>query len=302
MMSELGIIIVSWNVSALLERCLDSVFASVGIDPFHVIIVDNASSDDSVAMVRERFTKVELIENEANLGYPAANNQGLRALNFHSEGRPEVPIVLLLNPDTELPPTALQEMLAFFRTRPSLGAAGPKIVLPDGSLDLACRRSFPSPGVAFWHFTGLARMFPKVQRFGRYNMTYIDPDQEIAVDSVVGAFMMVRSEAVDEVGLLDERFFMYGEDLDWAYRIRQAGWEIRYNPAVVIRHVKRASSQQSSRAKKEFYRSMLLFYQKHYQEKTTIWLHYLVLLGILIKGGRGIWPITEPKITSTIRQ
>ncbi len=300
-MRDLGIIIISWNVSALLARCLNSIFASEGAFQFHVTVVDNASTDDSVEMVNSRYPQAELLTNETNVGYSAANNMGLRALGF-ADGEGTGPrYVLLLNPDTELPPTALLDMLRYLDERPSLGAAGPKLILPDGSLDLACRRSFPSPSISFWHFIGLARRFPSNQRFGRYNMTFVDPDEDIAVDSVVGAFMMVRAEAIIAAGLLDERFFMYGEDLDWAFRIRQMGWQIRYNPSVVVRHVKRASSRQSARARREFYRAMLLFYQKHYRQQTVFWLHYLVMLGILMKGGIGIWRETEPKRTTTIR-
>lgn len=301
-MYDLGIIIVSWNVSALLDRCLRSIFASEGEFQFRVIVIDNASDDDSVGTVNNHYPKVELIKSETNLGYSVANNMGLRALGYKDGGKPESRYVLLLNPDTELPKNALVDMIRYLDDRPSLGAAGPKLVLSDGSLDLACRRSFPSPSVSFWHFTGLARLFPDNQRFGRYNMTYVDPDQDIEVDSVVGAFMMVRADVISMVGLLDECFFMYGEDLDWAYRIRKKGWQIRYNPAVVVRHVKRASSRQSPRARREFYRAMLLFYQKHYREQTVIWLHYLILLGILIKGGIGIWLAPGPKRTRTTRQ
>ncbi len=300
-MRDLGIIIISWNVSSLLARCLNSIFASEGAFQYHVIVVDNASTDDSVEMVNSRYPQAELLTNETNVGYSAANNMGLRALGFADGERIRSRYVLLLNPDTELPPTALLDMLRYLDERPLLGAAGPKLILPDGSLDLACRRSFPSPSVSFWHFIGLARRFPRNQRFGRYNMTFVDPDEDIAVDSVVGAFMMVRSEAIAAAGLLDERFFMYGEDLDWAFRIRQMGWQIRYNPSVVVCHVKRASSRQSVRARREFYRAMLLFYQKHYRQQTVFWLHYLVMLGILMKGGIGIWRETEPKRATIIR-
>ena len=300
-MCDLGIIIVSWNVSALLERCLNSIFASEGAFQYRVVVVDNASSDDSVEMINSRYQQAELLTNETNVGYSAANNMGLRALGFTGSEWPRPRYVLLLNPDTELPPNAIFDMLRYLEERPSIGAAGPQLILPDGSLDLACRRSFPSPSVSFWHFTGLARCFPRNQRFGRYNMTYVDPDQDIEVDSVVGAFMMVRAEAIAATGLLDERFFMYGEDLDWAYRIRQVGWQIRYNPLVIVHHVKRASSQQSARARREFYRAMLLFYQKHYRQQTVFWLHYLVMLGILLKGGIGIWRETEPKRATIIR-
>jgi GT2 family glycosyltransferase len=159
----------------------------------------------------------------------------------------------------------------------------------DGKLDLACRRSFPSPEISFYRMIGLSKLFPKSRRFGRYNMTYLDPDIETEVDSVVGAFMLVRCEAIRQVGLFDDTFFMYGEDLDWAYRIKQAGWTVMYNPAVTVTHVKRAASRQSSRAKREFYRAMLIFYRKHYRATTPWWLHSLILMGLALRGGRSLW-------------
>jgi GT2 family glycosyltransferase len=132
---------------------------------------------------------------------------------------------------------------------------------------------------------GLSRLFPRHPRFGRYNLTYLDPDQLAEVDSVVGAFMLVRGEAVQRAGLLDESFFMYGEDLDWAYRITQAGWKVYYNPDVSVLHVKRAASRHSRRAGREFYRAMRIFYDKHYACTTPFWLHWLVLTGINLRAG-----------------
>jgi GT2 family glycosyltransferase len=121
-------------------------------------------------------------------------------------------------------------------------------------------------------------------------MTFVDPDQEIEVDSVVGAYMQVRREAIEQAGLLDETFFMYGEDLDWAYRIKKAGWKVFYHPQVVVKHVKRAASRKSKKAQFEFQRAMLIFYRKHYQATTPLWLHALVILGLLLKGGPSLWP------------
>jgi GT2 family glycosyltransferase len=131
----------------------------------------------------------------------------------------------------------------------------------------------------------LSGLFPRTRRFGRYNMTYLDPDQLTEVDSVVGAFMWVRREAVAQVGLLDETFWMYGEDIDWAKRIKDAGWKVWYNPAVTVLHVKEAASRYSQRARVEFYRAMAIFYRKHYAATTPLWLHWLILAGITLKGG-----------------
>jgi len=271
---DIGIVIVSYNTRKLLRRCLESVYANSGVT-FTVCVVDNASADGSAALVAQEFPQALLIANTENVGYPRANNQGLRALGFPSAEAPRY--ALLLNPDTELPPNALRDMIAFMDAHPEAGIAGPKIVLPSGELDLACRRSFPSPEVAFYRLAGLSRLFPRSRRFGRYNLTYLDPDEEAEVDAVVGAFMLVRREAITQAGLLDENFFMYGEDLDWAYRIKQAGWRVYYTPRVTILHVKRASSRQNPRARIEFWRAMRLFYLKHYAASTPYWLDRLIL-------------------------
>ncbi len=295
MKTDVGIVIVNWNTRDYLRDCLTSVFASEDIR-CKVVVVDNASDDDSAAMVRAEFPQAELIASPINGGYPYGNNIGLRRLGFdggdelHAAEAALPRHALLLNPDTVVPPTALRDMVHFLDEHPIYGAAGPKLVLADGSLDLACRRSFPSPSVAAYRMLGLARRFPKSRRFARYNLTYMDPDEGTEVDSVVGAFMMVRREAVEKVGLLDEKFFMYGEDLDWAYRIHQAGWKIYYNPQVVVRHYKRAASKQSQRAPVEFYRAMLIFYRKHYRRQTPWWLHALVMVGLVLKGG---YPIVQ---------
>lgn len=288
-MLDLGIVIVNWNTCDLLRDCLRSVEQSVGVT-YRVVVVDNASTDGSAERVRAGFPRVELIENADNRGYPAANNQGLRRLGFERGGPDDAPrYALALNPDTVLPPDALREMVGYMDADPRVGVAGPKLVLLDGSLDLACRRSFPTPEISFYRMIGLSRLFPRSRRFGRYNLTYLDPDVETEVDSVVGAFMMVRREAIQRVGLFDETFFMYGEDLDWAYRIKQAGWTVKYNPRVTVTHVKRAASRQSRRAQQEFYRAMLIFYRKHYRPTTPWWLHSLVLMGLALKGGRPLW-------------
>ncbi len=307
---DLAIVIVNYNTSALLRDCLRSVFASTGGLRLTACVVDNASPDDSVAVVRAEFPQVHLIANAENVGYPAANNQGLRwfgfadpgpgsspakrgearALSFPARegetGRIDLPrFALLLNPDTVLPPDALAVMLAFMAEHPQAGAAGPKLVRLDGSLDKACRRSFPTPATSLYHLLKLDRLFPRSPRFARYDLSYLDPDQVAQVDAIVGAFMLVRGEAICQTGLLDETFFMYGEDLDWAKRITDAGWEVWYNPQVTVLHVKEAASRHSYRARVEFYRAMTIFYEKHYRTTTPFWLDWLIRGGVAFFGG-----------------
>jgi N-acetylglucosaminyl-diphospho-decaprenol L-rhamnosyltransferase len=283
-MLDLGIVITSYNTHDLLRACLRSVYASVGSFVFEVCVVDNASPDGSAEMVAAEFPQARLIANTENVGYPNANNQGLKALGFAAAHETPTPkFALLLNPDTELPPDALAQMLDFMAGHPDAGVAGPKLVLLNGSLDPACRRSFPSPEISCYRLTGLARLFPRSRRFGRYNLTYLDPDLVAEVDSVVGAFMLVRGEAIVQVGLMDGQFFMYGEDLDWAYRIKAAGWKVYYNPAVSVLHVKRAASRRSPRAQVEFYRAMDIFYRKHYAAQTPWWLHVFIVSVIAVR-------------------
>jgi GT2 family glycosyltransferase len=282
-------VIVNYNVRALLRECLASVFDSRGDIAFQVCVVDNASVDGSADMVRAEFPQVRLIEAE-NRGYAAGNNLGLRAFGPEG-GRPFTPprYLLLLNPDTVLPPAALAEMVTFLDQRPRAGAAGPRLVRLDGSLDKACRRSFPTPEVALYRLIGLSSLFPRSRRFGRYNLTYLDPDLITEVDSVVGAFMLLRSEALQEVGLLDERFFMYAEDLDLCYRLKQRGWQVWYNAAVTVLHYKGQSSRQRSTVTNiEFYRAMRRFHAKHFEAQTFFLVNWLIYLGIGLLGGRAV--------------
>ena len=274
---DVGIIIVNYKTRTLLRRCLETVFANTGCT-YQVCVVDNHSQDGSSEMVASEFPQVHLVANQANVGYPAANNQGLRQFGF-GDGRSEpVPrYALLLNADTELPSDVLEKVVAFADEKDKIGVVGPKLVRPDGSLDLACRRSFPTPLVSFYRMSGLAKLFPHNRRFGQYNLTYMDENRTLEVDSVVGAFMLVRREAIAAAGLLDESFFMYGEDLDWAYRIKSRGWYVYYYPEVQVLHVKRASSRQNPRANVEFWRSMEIFYRKHYAAATPAVLHKLIV-------------------------
>jgi hypothetical protein len=312
-MLDLAIIIVNFNTRDYLRNCLTSIYASRGDLAFDVCVVDNASSDGSADMVQTEFPQTRAIQSQVNGGYPYANNLGLRACGFGQEvatfpkadpslrsgqalrlrsgqgfreGPEDAPrYVLLLNPDTVLPADALAMMLDFMDRHPQAGVVGPRLVLEDGSLDLACRRSFPTPPVSFYRMVGLSKLFPRHPVFGRYNLTYLDPNQVAEIDAVEGAFMLVRREAIQQAGLLDEEFFMYGEDLDWAYRIIQAGWKVYYNPAVTVLHVKRAASRYSPKAQREFYRAMLIFYRKHYARSTPFWLHWLVVTAINLRAG-----------------
>lgn len=281
---DLAIVIVSYNVSALLRNCLHSLYCCEGGPTFETIVVDNRSGDGSPEMVRNAFPQVHVIESPVNGGYAYANNLALSQV-LRRDGGSWPRYFLLLNPDTVVPPGALIAMLAFMDCHQDAGAAGPKLVRPNGSLDLACRRSFPSPEVSLYRMLGLSKLFPKNRRFARYNLTYLSPDDVYEVDSVVGAFMLVRSSALQQVGLLDENFFMYGEDLDWAYRIKERGWKVLYNGHVEVIHYKGESSKQRSvKSIFEFYRAMLVFYRKHYYRTTAAPVNWLVISAIYLRG------------------
>lgn len=283
---DLSIVIVSYKVRDLLHTCLESLLASEGGLDFEVIVVDNCSRDGTVEMVRSRFPSVSVVASPVNGGYAYGNNLALRQLL----ARDDLPrYVLLLNPDTVLPPDALVQMVAFMDARPEVGASGPRLLRPDGSLDMACRRSFPSPEVALYRMLGLSKLFPRHRRFARYNLGFHDQQAVMEVDSVVGAFMLVRGAVFATVGLLDEAFFMYGEDLDWAFRIKAAGWPVMYNGGVTVIHHKGASSRQrSARSTLAFYNAMLIFYRKHYAKTTTFPMNWLVVGGIYVRGLFGL--------------
>lgn len=287
---SLYIVVSSYNTAGLLRDCLRSVEqarAVIADTRTVVYVVDAGSTDDTEQIVRREYPAVRLRIAAWNRGYAALNNLAL------SEIVREVPTdadrrhigVLLLNSDTELPPNGLVGLLGAMARHPEDGMVGPKIVLHDGSLDLACRRAFPTPINAFWKLTGFAARFPHSPRFAQYNMTFHDPDEEIEMDSGMGACLLVRLAAIDDAGLMDERFFMYGEDLDWAYRIRAAGWRARYYPRVVVLHRKGAASRQrSTRATLAFYAAMARFHHLHYAAHTPLPVTLLIYTGIFGRG------------------
>ena len=271
---DLSIIIVNYNVRDFLENALVSLQkASEGLNT-EFFVVDNASDDGSVDLLKQKFPNVRVIENRENLGFAKANNQALPLV----KGK----IILLVNPDTLVQEDTLRVLLKFFDENPDVGMAGCKILNPDGTLQLACRRSFPTPWVAFWKMVGLSALFPNTKIFGKYNLTYLNPDESYEVDAVSGSFMMLRREVCEMVGSLDEDFFMYGEDLDWCFRIQRAGWKIYYVHSTQIIHYKGESAKRSDFDEiKTFYQAMNLFIQKHLNHSLV--LRMLLQLGIILR-------------------
>ncbi len=278
---DLSVIIVNYNVRDFLENALVSIEKALDGRlrdgrriSGEVFVVDNASDDGSVELIQKRFPKVHLIENKENVGFAKANNLAIE--------RARGEYLLLINPDTIVQEDTFRLMIDFFNEHPKVGAAGCKILNPDGTLQLACRRSFPSPWVSFTKTTGLSSLFPRSKLFGRYNLTYLDPDQTYEVDAVSGSFLMARREVYEQVGGLDEHFFMYGEDLDWCYRIQKAGWKICYVHDTQIIHYKGESAKRSDFDElKTFYRAMHLFVEKHLSGSLVV--QGLLRLGIALR-------------------
>lgn len=276
----LSVVIVPYNVRALLRGCLDAVRASRAPFAFETIVVDTGL-DGSADMVLRDYPEVQVLEAPENPGYAAANNLGLR----RARGR----YCLLLNPDTVVPPDAFAKAVTALEADPGVGVLGVKLVRGDGRLDLACRRSFPTPRTALYHFLRLPKLFPKSERFGQYNLTYRDPDGAYDVDSVAGAFMLLRREVLDQVGLLDETYWMYGEDMDLCWRAKRAGWRTRYDPRVRVVHLKGESSKtRSLKCTYEFFRAMHLFYRKHYAPVSPPAQNALVTAGIVAIGAASL--------------
>jgi len=255
-MIDLSIIVVNFNVKEFLKNLLDSIKKASQNFSLEIIVVDNASDDGSVEMIKDKFPEIILIENKSNLGFGKANNQGLKI----AKGK----FILLINPDTLVAEDTFVKMIDFFNANPDTGMAGCKILNPDGTLQLACRRSFPGPWTAFTKVTGLSTLFPKSKLFAKYNLTYLDENQTYEVDAISGSFMMLRKEVYEKVGGFDEQFFMYGEDLDLCYRIQKAGYKIYYVHTTQIIHYKGESTKRSSLDEtKIFYQAMHLFVKKH---------------------------------------
>ncbi|MCD1259511.1 glycosyltransferase family 2 protein [Paenibacillus athensensis] len=273
---DISILIVSFNTRKLTLECLQSVYASQTEYEFEVTVIDNDSSDDSVSQIRKHFPQVRVIANRQNVGFAKANNQGIALAN----GR----YVLLLNSDTTVEADTLQKMTDFMEEHPHAGAGGCRVDLPDGSLDKACKRGFPTPSASFYYAFGIARLFPRVPRFNQYQLGYLDPQQTHKIDCLVGAFMLVRKAVIDQIGPLDEQFFMYGEDIDWCYRIKQAGWDVYYYPGTRIIHHKGASSRRKPlKIVYEFHRAMAIFHNKHYSSRYPFWINGLVYTGVAVK-------------------
>lgn len=273
---DLSIIIVNYNTKKLTLDCIKSIYKSKTNYQYEILVVDNNSRDDSVRVLKDTFKNIILIQNKENVGFAKANNQAMKI----SKGR----YILLLNSDTIVRENTLDTIIKFMEENDDVGSTGCKVVLPNGELDKACHRGFPTPEASFFYMTGLAKRFPNNPKFNSYHKSYLHMDEIHEIDCLVGAFMMVRRKTIEEVGMLDETYFMYGEDIDWCYRIKKAGWKIYFNPNVSIVHYKGASSRKKPfKIVYEFYRAMFIFHKNHFASKYNMFINLLVYLGITLK-------------------
>lgn len=275
---NVGVVIVSFNTRELLRECLASLVESTEVlersgVQLDVWVVDNASGDGCADMVEADFPGSHLIRSSTNDGFGTACNRAI--------GEIDADYVLLLNPDTRVTASTLLTCAQYAEANPNVGIVGCRVVLPDGSLDRACKRGIPTPLNALYYFLGLDRVMPNSRTVGGYNATYVAEFERARVGAVVGAFMWIRSKVLDDIGGFDEEFFMYGEDLDFCYRTSQAGHEIMYLGDCSVDHVKGASSGIAAsstgdpiqeldlrvRMVQEFHRAMLIFYRKHYRDR-----------------------------------
>jgi GT2 family glycosyltransferase len=272
---ELSILIVNFNAEKLILRCLQAVYETIGSVDCEVIVVDNASTDHSADAVQNAYPQVRLLRNPENVGFARANNQAFRV----ARGR----YFLLLNSDAFVHDGAIATLINFMESHLDTGAAGCRLVYEDGSLQRSCY-SFPTPITELCQTLWLDRLFPRSPFFGKFKMTYWDFDSNRDVDWVMGAVMILRKEAVDQVGFLDEEYFMYSEEMDLCYRFKQAGWKISFVSEATAMHVWGGSSRQNKElAFIRLYKSRVLFFRKHYGPIMTLVYKLILYLGSLVR-------------------
>lgn len=273
---KISVVIVNYNVRHFLEQCLISVFRALeGIDG-EVFVVDNNSVDGSCAMVREKFPMAKLIENKQNTGFSKANNQAIRLSTAE--------YVLLLNPDTVVEEDTFRKVLSFMDATPECGALGVQMVDGDGQFLPESKRGLPTPWVAFYKIFGLATLLPGSRKFGKYHLSYLDKNQNHSVEVLSGAFMLLRKSVLDKIGLLDEDFFMYGEDIDLSYRVLKAGYRNYYFADTRIIHYKGESTKKGSlNYVRVFYQAMIIFAQKHFAGQYQRSMIFLINLAVYFR-------------------
>ncbi len=273
---KLSVVIVNYNVKYFLEQCLHTALKAASKLSSEIIVVDNDSVDGSNQMVEEKFPEVILIPNKENVGFSKANNQAIRI----AKGE----YILLLNPDTVVEEDCFQKIVAFMDKTPDAGGLGVKMIDGKGRFLPESKRGLPTPEVAFWKMSGVSSLFPRSKRFGRYHLGYLDNNQIHEVDVLAGAFMLLRRKTLAKVGLLDEDYFMYGEDIDLSYRITKGGYKNYYYPETTIIHYKGESTKKGSiNYVKVFYNAMIIFAGKHFSKGNARQFAILINLAIYFR-------------------
>lgn len=287
---RISIIIVNYNVEYFLEQCLNSVVKALQNIDGEVFVVDNNSIDGSVEMVQQKFPNVHLIANKENTGFSKANNQAMRIATGD--------YFLLLNPDTVVEEDTFVKVVSFMDQHPDAGGLGVRMIDGKGNFLPESKRGLPTPAVAFYKIFGLSKLFPKSKRFGRYHLGYLSEFETHEIDVLSGAFMLMRKSVLDKVGLLDEAFFMYGEDIDLSYRITLGGSKNYYFPETRIIHYKGESTKKSSvNYVFVFYRAMVIFAKKHFSQKNAKLFSFLINLAIYLRAGIAIFARFIKRIT-----
>lgn len=269
---RLSILIVSWNTRELLRTCLQNLAGELHDLDAEVFLVDNDSADDSAKMVASCFPWVKLIANDSNRGFAAANNQALRL----SKGQD----ILLLNPDTEVQPGSIKTLLKFLDDHPKCGIVAPQLLNTDSSVQRSCR-AFPTFAGMLYELLGLSRMFPDSKTFGHYKMLDFNHDVQCQVDQPEGACLLIRRSVIEQVGELDEGYWMLFEEVDWCYRIKKAGWEIWFEPASqVVHHYGQSIKQVKARMILSSHRGLYRFWSKHYRQG-RVYLDPVVYCGLM---------------------
>lgn len=277
-MMDISVVIVNYNVKHFLEQCLHSVYNATKQLAVEIFVVDNNSVDGSCAVIREKFTHVHLIENKQNVGFSAANNQAISK----AKGK----YILLLNPDTVVQENTFVKCHGFMESHNDAGALGVKMIDGKGNFLPESKRALPTPKVAFFKIFGLSKLFPKSRTFNRYHLGFLNENQTNEIEVLPGAFMFIRKTVLDEIGMLDESFFMYGEDIDLSYRIIKAGYKIYYYPDTTIIHYKGESTKKGSiNYVLVFYRAMIIFARKHFVKRKANTYIFLINLAIYFRAG-----------------
>ena len=275
---KLSVVIVNYNVKHFIEQCLFSVLKASENLACEIFVVDNNSVDGSVELIKEKFPQVTLIENKINSGFSVANNQAIK--------RASGEYVLLLNPDTIVQEDTFTATCNFMDANPNAGGLGVKMLDGQGNFAPESKRGLPTPAVAFYKMIGVSKLFNQSKKFGKYHLTYLPENEINEIDVISGAFMLMRKSILDKIGLLDESFFMYGEDIDLSYRITQAGYKNYYFPKTQIIHYKGESTKRSSlNYVLIFYKAMALFNKKHFSGSHAFWFNFLIRLAIFMRAG-----------------